>query len=274
MIVDPQNGERNGVLALRTFVEAQLAVHGVLAELAAARIDSLLLDVRGNTGGDLCHIYDLAYLLSNQLNSPDDAQERLALHVRQSRMLDDLVYGQSTATGSRIPNAPAGNPGDTAAFNQLDDLCSTDLIEDVRAEAMAAERDKRNASLEDPVPAGAAKDRYRDRALRYRCSPGALDSDFYSCGASPACVGPDAWREGCRACPAKVHGVASSWSRAFRPRCAASARGAASLLEFAAAEGGACRTGGVDGEVLRTSKAWSGCSTCLEQVRTCKIYLL
>ena len=29
-------------------------------------------------------------------------------------------------------------------------------------------------------------------------------------------------------------------------------------------QGGSCREGGMDGEVLRTSKAWSGCATCLD----------
>jgi C-terminal processing protease CtpA/Prc len=68
-----------GVLALGTFVEWQLALHAALAELAAARIESLLLDLRGNTGGDLCLIYDLAYLLSNHINSPEDAQVRVGM---------------------------------------------------------------------------------------------------------------------------------------------------------------------------------------------------
>ena len=66
-------------------------------ESAAAHIDSLMLDVRGNSGGDLCHIYDLAYLLSNQLNSPEDAQQRLAMHVRRSRMLDELGRAMSVS---------------------------------------------------------------------------------------------------------------------------------------------------------------------------------
>ena len=61
-------------------------------------------------------------------------------------------------------------------------------------------------------------------------------------------------------------GVAGErWSRPFRPRCEGSGRGAASLLELAAWEGGDCKAGGMDGELLRTSKAWSGCATCLEQ---------
>ncbi len=67
------------MLAVRTFVESQLALHAALAELAAARIEPLLLDLRGNTGGDLCLIYDLAYLLSNHINSPEDAQERVGM---------------------------------------------------------------------------------------------------------------------------------------------------------------------------------------------------
>jgi len=104
VMVNPQTGERTGVLALRSFVESQMAIHSVLAALAAARIDSLMLDMRGNSGGDVCHIYDLAYLLSNHLNSPEDAQQRLAMHVRRSAMVDELVYGQSMASGTRMPN--------------------------------------------------------------------------------------------------------------------------------------------------------------------------
>ena len=32
------------------------------------------------------------------------------MHVRQSRTLDELVYGESIATGTRMPNAPR-DPG-------------------------------------------------------------------------------------------------------------------------------------------------------------------
>ena len=34
-----------------------------------------MVDVRGNSGGDACLIYDLAYLLSNHLNSPQVTRE-------------------------------------------------------------------------------------------------------------------------------------------------------------------------------------------------------
>ena len=34
-----------------------------------------MVDVRGNSGGDACLIYDLAYLLSNHLNSPQVTHE-------------------------------------------------------------------------------------------------------------------------------------------------------------------------------------------------------
>ena len=39
---------------------------------------------------------------------------------------------------------------------------------------------------------------------RYQCDPGAVDTEFYSCGDSAACAGPDAWLHDCPPCPAKV----------------------------------------------------------------------
>ena len=39
---------------------------------------------------------------------------------------------------------------------------------------------------------------------RYQCDPGAVDTEFYSCGDSAACAGPDAWLHDCPPCPTKV----------------------------------------------------------------------
>jgi hypothetical protein len=117
-------------------------------------------------------------------------------------------------------------------------------------------------------------------AMRYECAADVSDLSFYACAGATGAnseEGDDTWEQqqgckGCAPCPTAVAGVASSrWSNAFRPRCEranselpGSAARAASLLEFAANEGGSC-SGGVDGEMLRTTKAWSGCTTCLDQ---------
>ena len=108
-----------------------MALHAALAELAAARIESLLLDLRGNTGGDMCLIYDLAYLLSNHINSPEDAQERVGMHVRRSRTLDALVFGESRAHTTAQ---------DQDAVNQLDSVCTLRPGEDEAEELSARER--------------------------------------------------------------------------------------------------------------------------------------
>eukprot|EP00802_Teleaulax_amphioxeia_P001558 Tamp_01560.p1 GENE.Tamp_01560~~Tamp_01560.p1 ORF type:complete len:1188 (+),score=117.48 Tamp_01560:1247-4810(+) len=267
VLVNPQTGERTGVLALRSFVESQLAIHAVLAELAAARVDALLIDVRGNTGGDTCHIYELAYLVSNHLNSPGDAQERLGMHVRRSDLLDQLVFGESMAAGTRIPNQPVapGTISDEASVNQLDNICSVQLTRNLAEEERDAARARGNASMDSQTKAALPTQHEQD--WRYSCAAdGGVDTDFYACAESSACMGPSAWkaRADCAPCPPEVAGIKSDWSHAFRPRCSSSARGA-SLLEFAASEGGTCSTGGMDGEVIRTTKAWSGCATCLEE---------
>ena len=267
VLVNPQTGERTGVLALRSFVESQLAIHSVLAELAAARIDTLMLDVRGNTGGDTCHIYELAYLVSNQLNSPAEAEERLAMHVRRSAMMDSLVWGESMAAGTRVPNEPTrpGGVSAEASVNQLENVCTAELTRNLAEEAQDKERVTVNATIEKQVA--------REKGIlplpvvgqdwRYTCAPGAVDADYYACAGSGACTGPGSWRENCGPCPGEVGGIKSAWSKPFRPRCLSEIQGT-SLLEFAASEGGSCSGGGMDGERIRTTKAWSGCATCLE----------
>ena len=39
------------MLALRAFADEEVALHSVLSELAAAKPDAILLDLRGNVGG-------------------------------------------------------------------------------------------------------------------------------------------------------------------------------------------------------------------------------
>ena len=74
-------------------MESQLAIHSVLSQLAAARVDALMVDVRGNSGGDACLIYDLAYLLSNHLNSPQVTREPGDTSVTVDRLVLSLWMG-------------------------------------------------------------------------------------------------------------------------------------------------------------------------------------
>ena len=79
----------------------------------------------------MCLIYDLAYLLSNHINSPEDAQERVGMHVRRSRTLDALVFGESRARTTAQ---------DQDVMNQLDNVCTLRPGEDEAEELSARER--------------------------------------------------------------------------------------------------------------------------------------
>ena len=147
--------------------------------------------------------------------------------------------------------------------------------EDEAEELSARERSARLRNLTGAPPLALEA----EFAMRYQCAADVSDLSFYACAGANSEEGDDTWEQpqgckGCATCPTAVAGVASSrWSNAFRPRCEranselpGSAARAASLLEFAAHEGGSCSgSAGVDGEMLRTTKAWSGCSTCLDQ---------
>ena len=133
----------------------------------------LCLGFRGNTGGDTCLVYDLAYLLSNQINSPEDAKSRLRMHVRPSQMLDDLVYGESIATGTHVPGGGGGGGFNSldqvvAELNQLDDVCTVAVApDDIKGLEGGGES--------------------------FPCASGTSDTQFYSCGDAPACQGRNAW---------------------------------------------------------------------------------
>jgi hypothetical protein len=156
---------------------------------------------------------------------------------------------------------------------------STYAGEDEAEELSARERSARLRNLTGGPP----RPLEGEFAMRYQCAADVPDLSFYACAGATGAnseEGGDTWKQqqgckGCATCPTAVAGVASSrWSNAFRPRCEratnsdppGSTARVASLLEFAANEGGSCSgSGGVDGETLRTTKAWSGCSTCLDQ---------
>eukprot|EP00286_Rhodomonas_abbreviata_P025551 CAMPEP_0181300836 /NCGR_PEP_ID=MMETSP1101-20121128/7101_1 /TAXON_ID=46948 /ORGANISM="Rhodomonas abbreviata, Strain Caron Lab Isolate" /LENGTH=1721 /DNA_ID=CAMNT_0023406097 /DNA_START=152 /DNA_END=5313 /DNA_ORIENTATION=+ len=113
VLVDPANMAQTGVLTLRSFKEEELALHSVLEELAARKPADLLLDLRGNVGGELCHVFELAYIVSDAFKSPEDAQRKLAMHLRHSKSLDTAVYTDI------ILNAQADGKG-------LSNVCSVD----------------------------------------------------------------------------------------------------------------------------------------------------
>ena len=119
---------------------------------------------------------------------PQDAQERVAMHVRRSRMLDRLVVGQSMETGTRLPKTPTGPSVTDTELNQLGDVCPVELVK----AAEAAGGPRRDADVE--------KDKPGDEAWRYRCAQSVADTAFYACAddAAGACagVGLRVWRAG------------------------------------------------------------------------------
>lgn len=62
------------MLSLRSFEREELALHNVFGEIGATSPDSLMIDLRGNIGGELCHVFELAYLVSNKFKSVQEAQ--------------------------------------------------------------------------------------------------------------------------------------------------------------------------------------------------------
>ena len=103
-------------------------------------------------------------------------------------MVDELVYGQSMASGTRMPNGLG--PKDPRmvspeeSTNQLDNVCSTRYAEDLEEELMDKEREERLARNETEYALFKTR---ADQAWRYKCAEGAIDSQFYSCGDSAAC---------------------------------------------------------------------------------------
>mmetsp|Transcript_45745 Transcript_45745/g.108416 ORF Transcript_45745/g.108416 Transcript_45745/m.108416 type:complete len:1782 (-) Transcript_45745:139-5484(-) len=92
VMLDMGSMARTAVLSLRSFEREELALHNVFGEIGATSPDSLMIDLRGNIGGELCHVFELAYLVSNKFKSVQEAQNMLALHLRHSSVMDTLVY--------------------------------------------------------------------------------------------------------------------------------------------------------------------------------------
>ena len=136
-----------------------------------------------------CSARGVAYAIVTDVSHlPQDAQERVAMHVRRSRMLDRLVVGQSMETGTRLPKTPTGPSVTDTELNQLGDVCPVELVK----AAEAAGGPRRVADVE--------KDKPGDEAWRYRCAQSVADTAFYACAddAAGACagVGLRVWRAG------------------------------------------------------------------------------
>lgn len=75
-LVQMKSGPQVGILELRSFENDELALHTLLTAMNARQgqadptgLDGMIVDVRGNPGGSVCHAYQAAQLLSAGLNS-------------------------------------------------------------------------------------------------------------------------------------------------------------------------------------------------------------
>jgi len=86
-------GDTTAILRLASFKGERLALYTVMHELAALKAPRLLVDLRGNGGGHICHALELAYLISDSplLKSPPLAY----MDVRKSPTMDNLAQNQS-----------------------------------------------------------------------------------------------------------------------------------------------------------------------------------
>ena len=75
-LVQMKSGPQVGILELRSFDNDELALHTLLTAMNARQgladptgLDGMIVDVRGNPGGSVCHAYQAAQLLSASLNT-------------------------------------------------------------------------------------------------------------------------------------------------------------------------------------------------------------
>lgn len=225
---DPGTSVKTGVLQLRSFENEEFALHSIISEFAAANIDAIMVDVRGNVGGSSCHVFDLIYLLSSSFNTPEEVRSEAAFHVRESDLMGMMVFSSSENL----------NGGRKSATNLLSNTCAS-----VGKIDMPLMRNKFVCAGEGDV------------------------AEAFSCGTSSACTGPDAWMQKCDPCMTYVNGMRSEWSHPFQRTCAR-ARGE-TLIAFSPKS--SCSSGGAGGSseanslqegLLRTRKAWPGCSEC------------
>jgi len=85
------DGSTTGILRLLSFKGEKFPLNQVLGRLASLNPARLVVDLRGNGGGHICHALELAYLLSNQFAKPPTAY----VDVKKSPMMESMARNQS-----------------------------------------------------------------------------------------------------------------------------------------------------------------------------------
>jgi len=93
-----QEGTKTGILRVASFHGEAAEFHAVMMEMAALNPSRLVIDLRTNGGGHVCHAMQLAYLVSNKFASRSDAQT--FFDFRRTALMESYATNQSFYTSA------------------------------------------------------------------------------------------------------------------------------------------------------------------------------